>query len=734
MSSPVKFKRRTFIQYSLAAGGALVVGIRFAESGRAAEDSVASLQAHALVRFEPDGTTIIRFNRPEMGQGTKTAMPMLIADDLDADWDKVRVEWAPVEDLFDSNGLRYSVGGSASIRTNITRFRRFGAGLREIFVIAAAKRWGVPPSSCATDNSVVVHAASARRLPYAALLEDIPAIPFPEHPKLKTKDQLTLIGKWVRAVDIKDRVTGGVQFGIDADVPGQCVGMVVRPPVRGGKLKSFDAAKARAMAGVKLVQEIETGVGIVADSFWTAKKARDGLEITWDEGPLAGASSRTLTDDYRKAFERDPDLQPFKDETLEQELAKRNDAITAEYQAPFEAHAALEPMNCTAHIEDGRARIWVPTQNPLFVRRVVRSLTGLADDEITVYPLQMGGSFGRKYTPDYVHDAVLLSKAAGAPVKAIWTREDDMRQSPYRPFSIARLSSALDEDGLPIGIAGEISGTSFRLGDRNDLERVRTEGHGLDHSMTEGMAPPNYPFSRVSMKQFNLFSPISTMWWRSVGNSHTAFYVESFIDELAQAAGEDPLEYRLRLLDMQHPMPPPNTPKGADFDFADRARMQRLLGKLQEVSGWATKRAAGKAIGMACWYSFETYVAEAAEVSMQGGKPSVDRVFAVVDCGIAVNPSTIEQQIAGSVVFALGAAMKSEITFKDGAVVEGNYGAFPVVRINECPEIEVTIIAEGDKIGGMGEPGVPPLAPAVANGIFAATGKRPRIMPFLKNL
>ncbi len=721
-----KINRRDFIKYTGAGTGSLIVAL-YAPELLAQENTGA---IHQFVEVGTDNKILIRINRPEMGQGTSTSMPMLIADEMDADWGLISVEWAPVSAAFNTSPLVYGVGGSASVRESFDELRIIGAGIRALMVGCAARQWGVPAHRCATRSSYVIHPDRQQKSSYGSLVEKASAMPFPEDIALKKEHQRTIIGQRLKSIDSKEKVIGQAAFGIDVEVPGALVGAVIRSPVRGGKLIDFDAAEALKIEGVKLIKAVETGVGIVAESYWQVNKAKNSVEINWDNGPLGSQSTETIRQRFWDAMDEQPTFHPYADNQLVKDLQNNPATQSREYEVPYAAHAALEPMNCTAHFAGDLIELWVPVQNPFYVKRSVARFTGYSQDQIKVHPQLMGGSFGRKFTSDYLQDAVELSKAAAAPVKVIWSREDDTRQSPYRTFCAARIAAAVDGSGLPKdGVDIQISGTSFRAWNDDATQSIIDNEHSYDGSMVEGICPPQYRFPKVSLRQYNVDPGIKTMWWRSVSNSFTAFFMESYIDELAALAEIDPIEYRIKLYRLANPWPPGNTRQGFNPETMQIDVMVNTLHKLKEVSDWDAKRKAGTAIGMACWYSFGSYVAQAVELRRKDDRLHIDKVYAVVDCGLAVNPNIIEQQIQGSIMFALGPVVKSAITFDDGRVEQSNFHDYQVIRMQDAPKVDVHILENSEQIGGIGEPGVPPVAPAVANAVFAATGNRIRKLP-----
>ena len=729
--------RRGFLQMSLAASGALTVAVLLPGCEPAGETGPgeSAEQLHPFLRLLPDNSVVIRFNRPDMGQGTPTTMPMILAEELDLAWEQVSVEWAPVTAAFTGRDLPYFVGGSTAVRRSFDELRRIAARLREGFKQAAAARWGVALEDTRSRDGHV-EGPDGRRMAYAALARDLAALELPESPPLKPRSEYRLIGRSTPGVWMEERSTGRLAYGIDAAPEGALAGSVIRPPVPHSTVRSHDLGRALAMegvlaAGVIRTGEREEGIGIVADSQFTAQAARDAVVVEWEPGPAKDWSSERLSAAMREAIEGEPTLVPLDDAGVLEDLTASEDAFVREYEVPYQCHAQMEPMTSTAHVRDDGADLWIPVQGPAFAKSEAARLTGLPEDSVTIHPHSMGGSFGRKFTDDYIRDAVELSRLAGAPVHVLWTREDDMRHGRYRPAGFVRLSALLDADGLIAAIDCREAGPSWRLNSDGAVAQYRAERSSLDHAVMEGIAPPYYPIPRVRAAQHLVEPDVPTMWWRSVGNSMTAFYVESFLDELAYEAGIDPFDYRLALLRRSGEVKPAAYPEDREPLAFESARMAALLEFLRERSGWRRSdlpESMGQ--GLACHFSFGSYMAQIAEVRVvPNGLPRVERVTAAVDCGLAVNPRGIEAQVEGAIAMGLTAALKGEITLQDGAVVQGNFDDFPLLRIDEMPEVAVHILDSDAAPGGMGEPGLPPIAPAVANAIFAASGRRVRRLP-----
>ena len=642
-----------------------------------------------------------------MGQGVDTSLPMLVAEELDADWKRVRVEHAPageayINPLFGIQGT----GGSTSVRAAFKPLREAGAKARAMLVAAAASTWGVDAKGLRTENGTVI-GPSGKKLTYGALADKAATMPVPETVTLKEPKDWKLIGTSVPRVDLTSKVTGTAGFGIDATAPGMLTAVVARPPVFGGRVKSFDPAAAKASPGVKAVIQIGSGVAVVADTYWNAKKGRDALTVVWYEGALAKTSSESIRAQFASLANR-PGVTARKDGNAAAALAGGAKRIEAVYEVPYLAHACMEPMNTAAHVRSDGVTVWSPTQyqmgNGAGVRGIASKLTGIPEDKVEVHTTYLGGGFGRRFELDFVIDAIEASKAIGAPVKVVYSREDDIQHDFYRPATYNKLAAALDAKGAPVAWTHRIVGPSISA-------RFGPLKNGIDESSVEAAAEMPYAVPNVKVDWIRAEPGIPVGFWRSVGNSQNSFIVESFIDEVAHAAGKDPFEFRRALLE-KHPR--------------HKAVLELAAGK----AGWGTPLPEGRARGIAVQESFGSYVAQVAEVSLSAeGKPKVHRIVCAVDCGTVVNPDTVEAQMESAIVFGLSAALSGEITIKDGRVVQHNFNDYPVLRMNEMPVVEVHIVKSTEPPGGVGEPGTPPAAPAVCNAIFALTGKRVRRLP-----
>jgi isoquinoline 1-oxidoreductase beta subunit len=578
-----------------------------------------------------------------------------------------------------------------------------------MLVAAAAQGWNVDPASCRTENGTVVHAASNRRLSYGRLAEAAARVTPPSQVPLKDPKDFKLIGKAVKRLDTPEKTNGKAVFGIDVTGPGMLTAVVARSPVFGGRLKSFDAERAKAIPGVRKVVEVPTGVAVVADGFWPARRGREALRIEWDEGPMADFSTAQQRRQYAERA-RQPGLVARKEGDATGALGSAAKKIEAVYEVPYLSHAMMEPLNCAVDLRADGCEIWTGTQFQTMDRMAAAEVTGLKPEQVQIHTTLLGGGFGRRATPnsDFVREAVQVAKAAGAPVKVIWTREDDMHGGYYRPAYYHALAGGVDGSGNPLAWSHRIVGQSILAGTPFEQAMVKS---GIDDTAVEGASDLPYAIPNLSVEYHAVKVGVPVLWWRSVGHSHTAFVTECFLDELAAAGGKDPFELRRALL-------------------ARAPRHKGVLELAAEKAGWGKPLPAGRGRGIAVHASFESFTAQVAEVSVDGaGKVRVHRLVCAIDCGRYVNPGIIEAQTQGGAIFGLTAALYGELTLDKGRVQQSNFHDYPMLRINETPEIEVHIVQNEEKSGGVGEPGVPCTAPAVANAIFAATGKRVRKLP-----
>jgi len=700
--------RRRFLKVSAVAGGGLLIGFHLPLANRAgaAEAAGKDFAPNAWIRIDANDTVTLRVASSEMGQGVYTSIPMLLAEELECDWSRIKVEMAPADKAY-TNPLigQQLTGGSTAVRAFWTPLRRAGAVGRELLIRAAAQTWKVKEDECRAENGVVAHKTSQRKARYGELAAKAATLPVPSEVFLKEPGEFKLIGKSTARLDTPLKVNGSAVFGTDVKLPGLLTAVVARCPVYGGKPKKFDATKAKNVPGVRQVLSIHSGIAVVADSFWAAKQGREALVVEWDEGTHAKLDSAAIRLQLERALKK-KGVNARNEGDAAKALKAAAKRIEAVYEVPYLAHACMEPMNCTAVVKKkDSCELWVPTQNQTGTQFVAAQITGLPPEKIKVNTTFLGGGFGRRSEQDFVAETVQLAMATGAPVKLMWTREDDMHHDYYRPATLNRLSATLDKDGMPLAWRHEIAGGSI-------FSRVFPSSikNGIDNTSVEGAAnlPYAIPNLQVTWVMENGVVPVG--FWRSVGSSQNAYITECFLDEVAAAAGKDPYEYRRALL-AKHP---------------------RHLGVLElaaQKAGWGTPLPAGRTRGIAVAEAFGSYCAQVAEVSMERGQVRVLRVVCAIDCGMVVNPDTVVAQMESGIVYGLTAALKGEITIKNGRVEQDNFHDYPLLRIDEMPDIEVHIVKSSEHPGGVGEPGTPPIAPAVANAVFAATGKPVRRLP-----
>jgi isoquinoline 1-oxidoreductase beta subunit len=697
-------ERRAFLQTAGTVGAGLVIGFRIPT--RRDQQTAGPFAPNAWLRIAPDDSVMVIVDRSEMGQGVTTALPMLLAEELEADWTKVQIEFAPadkayINPLFGMQGT----GGSTSVRAAWTPLRKAGAAAREVLITAAAQAWSVNRADCRAERGAVVHAKSRRRLRYGQLALRAGALPLPADVPLKDPKDWRIVGKPTKRLDAPVKVNGRAKFGIDVRVPGMRVALVARSPVFGGKVKSFDATRAKAVEGVRDVVQISSGVAVVGSGYWPAKQGRDALQVVWDEGANAAVSSATISQMFAERAAQAGAVARH-DGDPDGALGGAAQRIEAVYELPFLAHATMEPMNCTAHVRPDGVDIWAPTQFQTGAQGLGAQIGGVPPEQVQVHTTYLGGGFGRRFELDFIQEALEASKAVGAPVKVIWSREDDIQHAQYRPANYHRMAAGLDASGRPVAWTHRIVAPSI-------MARVfpNMVQNGLDGEAVEGGKEMAYAVPNVHIDYQLTDAGIPVGFWRSVNNSYNAFAVETFIDELSAAAKADPFEYRRGLL-------------------ANAPRHRGALELAATKAGWGTPLPAGRARGIAVHKSFESFVAEVAEVSVSSaGEVRVHRVVCAVDCGMFVNPDTIEAQMQGGIVYGLTAALKGAITIEGGRVQQSNFHDYEMLRLADMPLVEVHIVPSSEAPGGVGEPGTPPIAPAVCNAIFAATGKRIRTLP-----
>ncbi len=702
--------RRRFLQVGGAAASGLVLGFYVPERfGPVTVRAASPFAPNAFLRILPDDTITVLVGKSEMGQGVYTSLPMIVAEELDCDWGRVKVEASPAgPDYYDAGMGEQTTGGSTSVTNSWDPLRKAGASARAVLVEAAAQTWGVAASSLRTDKGRVYHDVSGRSASYGELSAKAATLPVPADVPLKDVKDYKIVGTNVKRVEGRDKVTGKAEFSIDVRLPGMLVAVVAHSPVNGGKVKSFDPSKAAAVPGVVKVKQISTGVAVIAKDFWTARNGRDALEVVWDEGANGTLDSADMRGHYRKLAD-DPGLVAENEGDAEKAMAGAAKSVEAVYEVPYLAHAAMEPLNAVAHVQADRCDIWAGTQYQTMDQRVGAAITGLKPEQIYVHTTLLGGGFGRRanITSDFVADAVEVAKGENVPVKTIWTREEDIQGGYFRPMFVHKLKAAVDDKGMPVAWHQRLVGQSLAQG--TFLEPFMMK-EGIDMSSVEGAAHMPYSIPNRRIESHNAPRSLSVLWWRSVGHTHTGFVNESFFDEVAHAGGKDPYELRRQLLQ--------NDP-----------RHLAVLDLAAEKGEWGKPLPPGRARGIAIRKSFDSYVAEVAEVSPEGEEVRVHRVVCAVDCGIVVNPWNAVAQTESAVVYGLTAALYSEITVKNGRVQQSNFDDYPVLRMDRMPKIEVHLVKSTEKPTGVGEPGVPPLAAAVANALFALTGKRVRKLP-----
>ncbi|WP_437909739.1 xanthine dehydrogenase family protein molybdopterin-binding subunit [Sorangium sp. So ce327] len=704
--------RRDFLQAAAGSAAGLLISFYVPQGVRAAPKAAQPppLSPNAFVRVGTDESVTVVLAHSEMGQGIWTGLAMLIAEELECDWSKVRSEHAPAAPVYGHPVMQFQMtGGSTTTNSEFERYRTVGAMAKDMLLRAAAARWKVSPAACTAANGVVTHGKD--KLTFGQLAEEAMKLAPPAKVKLKDPKDWKLIGTLVRRIDTPEKITGKAQFGLDVHFPGLRTAVVLRPPAFGAKLVKFDAADALKVPGVEKVVPTANGVAVVAAHFWAAKLGRDALRAEWTQPEGGGADSAKLLAEFH-AKARTPGTVAASVGKVEDALAAAKSRIEAEYDVPYLAHAPMEPLNCTVKIDGDRCEIWTGTQFQTGDQMAAAKILGTTPDKVQIHTTFLGGGFGRRASPvaDFVGEAVIVAKAAGVPVKVVWTREDDMRGGFYRPAFVHRIQVGVDARGMPSAWDQVVVGQSIVAG--TPLEAFVTR-NGVDLTSVEGIAESPYvertPALRVSLHSPR--TPVTVLWWRSVGNTHTAFAVESMVDELAHAAGQDPLAYRLELL-------------------KDKPRHANALKVAAEKAGWGTAPAPGRARGLAMHESFGSIIAEVAEVSIEKGRIRVHSVTCSVDCGTAVNPLGIEAQIQGSVAFGLTAALYGKINIAEGKVQESNFHDYPMLRMFDMPRIAVHLIPSKAKMGGIGEPATAPIAPAVANAVFALTKQRLRSLPF----
>jgi isoquinoline 1-oxidoreductase beta subunit len=689
-ATPLAVDRRGFLRTGAGALGGLLIGCYLPERRKlAADTAVAGNKLNAFVLVGNDDRVTLYIHKAEMGQGTVTSLSMLLAEELECDWSKIRTEFPGVDRVY---GGFQGVVGSQSIRTSYTSLRQAGAQAREMLVAAAAQQWGVDKSACRAENSKVINTATSDELTYGSLAEAAAKMPPPSNVALKDPSQFKIVGKSRKRLDTPAKVDGSLTFGIDVRLPKMLYAVVERCPVFGGTVASFDDSKTKATPGVKSVVKISNGVAVIADSTWAAMEGRRKLTVQWDEGKVAAHSTPGITQSFADAA-AEFETQRGTNTGLPKILATCAKRIDALYQTPYLAHAPMEPLNCTAWVRSDSADVWASTQMQSGAQQIAAQKTGLPAAKVQIHSEYMGGGFGRRGGVDYIGEAVEVAKTVDVPVKVTWSREDDMRHDTYRPASYCKFQGGLDADGWPLALDAVIACTPF----------------GGGSTATEGILNMPYELNSFACMHRPVDPGIPVSYWRSVGYSQNTFFAESFLDEMAHAGGKDPVEVRRRFL----------------------AKNPRLLATLElavEKADWGKPLPAGHGRGVSVVNNIGSNTVQIAEVSVEKGKVKVHRVVCAVDCGAVVNPAGVQQQISSGIVFGMS-ALKGGVTIKNGRVEQGNFHQYDVVRMDEMPKVEVHIVPSQAASGGIGEASTPGIAPAVCNAIFAATGKRIRQLP-----
>jgi isoquinoline 1-oxidoreductase beta subunit len=725
--------RRAFVQAGAAAGGGLLVSFTLpravAKAIAAAASPAAEFAPNAFIRIDPEGAVTLVMHKVEMGQGTYTAMSMLLAEELEVDVSQVRLEHAPADDA------RYAeptfgvqeTGGSTSVRGNWEPLRRAGATARAMLVAAAAATWKVDPGTCRAEHGAVIHRPSGRSLAYGSLVDRAARLSTPGNVVLKAPKDFRLIGTPVKRLDTPDKVDGTTRYGIDVRVPGMKYASVAASPVFGGKLAAVDDTKAKAIPGVRQVVRLDDAVAVVADDTWTAKRGLAALDIRWDEGPNATLSTADIVQQLAAASQKSGVV--ARDEgNVEQAMAGAVQRIEAVYEVPFLAHATMEPINCTVHVRPDACDLWLGTQVPTFTQTAAAKLTGLPKSRVTVHNHFLGGGFGRRLEVDFVIEAVEIAKQVdgGGPVQVLWSREEDIQHDMYRPYYYDRFMAGLDARGQPLAWTHRVVGSSIearviselfpknlRVMRAGGMHRLGAMIKHLDLDAVEGAAEPPYAIPNIRVDFVRQEPPpgVRTAFWRGVGPTHNIFVVESFIDELAAAAKQDPFEYRHALLDRS-------------------PRAKGVLELAAAQAGWGKPLPAGRARGISVLHAFGSYIAQVAEVEVsRKGEVRVPRVVCAVDCGMIVNPDIVKAQMESGITFGMTAALWGEITINRGRVEQHNFNDYRALRMREAPVVDVHLVHSVEAPGGVGEPGTSGVMPAITNAIYAATGKRIRRLP-----
>ena len=702
--------RREFLKKSLAGAGLTIAasltpfGYKIFAMGKG--ENEIPFRPNAWLQITPDNRITVFVNKSEMGQGIYTSLPMIVAGELDADWKQIRMESAPARDKYkDPVWKRQGTGGSTSIRHMHDPLQQAGAAAREMLVKAAAQTWKIAEDDCVTSSGSVQNKMDGRSLTYGALSQKAAKLEVPQHPKIKTANE-KIVGTPVKRIDIPAKVQGSAVFGLDVEVKGMLYGTVDRPPAFGAKVISYDEKASRKIPGVRSVAPISRGIAVCADTIGAAWRGKKALKALWGAGIQPNMDTGTLESEFMSYLDK-KGLIARSDGDVPGALEKAAKKVESVYLLPYLSHMNMEPMNCTAFVRKEACDVWVPTQNQTGVWEIAQKITGLKPEQINVHTTYLGTGFGRRFETDFAEEALEISKATGKPVKVIWTREEDLQHDFYRPGNACRIEGGIDDKGNLIVwshkvVVPSIFARAMPAAVKNDI----------DPAAVEGIENTPYEIPNIKVEYVRIETPVPVGFWRSVGNSHNGFTMESFMDEMAHAAGRDPLDFRLSLL-KHNPRP------------------RRLLETVAEKAGWGKPPKEGQALGIAQHFAFGSYVAQVAEVSVDknNGRIKVHRVVCAVDCGNVINPDTVKAQMEGAIIMGLSAALLEKVEFSHGGVKSENLNNYPLLRINEVPEIDVHIVISNDKLGGIGEPGLPPAAPAVANAVFRASGARIRNLP-----
>lgn len=715
----VQLSRRLFLKNSGLVSGGLLVAFYVPVTARkafaaAAAATKAPPAPNAFIQIAPDNTITLVINKLEMGQGVNTSMAQLIAEELECDWKLIRSVSAPVNPVYNHTVFPMQMtGGSTALASSWDQHRKIGAAMREMLKAAAAKKWGVPVAEVKAQNGFIVH-ASKGKLSYGELAEEAGKQPLPENPPLKDPKEFKVIGKSMKRVDALDKANGKAIFGQDVRVPGMMYAMIARPPAPNSKLSGVNDKAARAVPGVIDVVRFGDKVAVLGKNTHAARSGRDALELKWSASKKDDFTHASLMQGLRAKAD-EPGLIAERKGDVAAALPTATKKLTADFEFPYLAHASMEPMNCTINYDGKTAEIWSGHQMPGADRDAAAKILGLAPEKVTVHTTYAGGSFGRRANKnsDYAVEAAELAKVVKKPLKVVWSREDDTRGGYYRPLTFHRVTIGLDDKGFPIAWNHHVVGNTVMGGSAFGQMMIR---NGLEATVTEGVSETRYELPNFVCRQTVVPSEITTLWWRSVGHTHTAYAMETMIDEVAEAGKRDPLQLRKELLK--------NSP-----------RHLAVLNLLEKKTGWGKKKPAkGRAWGLAIHESFNSVVGHVAEVSMENGRPKLHRVWSAVHCGQVVNPEVAKTQVEGAIAYGMSAALYEEIQIEQGRVTNGNFHDFQVMRMNEMPKVDVSFVETKEAPTGLGEPGLPPIAPAVANAVYRLTKKRVRTLPFSKGL